>query len=145
MPQAGWRGEDKYKKTDTQIQRQRQCQIHKYTLADNNFNVWCSKKNLVFKEKFGINCASAEAQFGTGRGIIFQIIQILNSDPASSYFPLNTPTCNLVRTYHHSPRSKNVNLAPGGVLSTEFEYYSVWKYKHCRGIKRKVGAGGIGI
>ena len=34
MPQAGWRGEDKYKKTDTQIQRQRQCQIHKYTLAD---------------------------------------------------------------------------------------------------------------
>ena len=61
-------------------------------------------------EKFGINCASAEAQFGTGRGIIFQIIQILNSDPASSYFPLNTPTCNLVRTYHHSPRSKNVNF-----------------------------------
>ena len=28
---------NKYKKTDTQIQRQRQCQIHKYTLADNNF------------------------------------------------------------------------------------------------------------
>ena len=84
----------------------------------------CSKKNLdapkknldaqrkiwMLKEKFGINCASAEAQFGTGRGIIFQIIQILNSDPASSYFPLNTPTCNLVRTYHHSPRSKNVNF-----------------------------------
>ena len=36
--------------------------------------------------------------------------QILNSDPASSYFPFNTPTCNLVRTYHHSPRSKNVNF-----------------------------------
>ena len=104
MPQAGWRGEDKYKKTDTQIQRQRQCQIHKYTLADNNFQC------LVLNEKFGINCASAEAQFGTGRGIIFQIIQILNSDPASSYFPFNTPTCNLVRTYHHSPRSKNVNF-----------------------------------
>ena len=51
---------NKYKKTDTQIQRQRQCQIHKYTLADNN---------LVLKEKFGINCASAEAQFGTERGI----------------------------------------------------------------------------
>jgi len=96
-------------------------QIHKYKDKDNVkytntlwpiiiFNVWCSKKNLVFKEKFGINCASAEAQFGTGRGIIFQIIQILNSDPASSYFPLNTPTCNLVRTYHHSPRSKNVNF-----------------------------------
>jgi len=96
-------------------------QIHKYKDKDNVkytntlwpiiiFNVWCSKKNLVFKEKFGINCASAEAQFGTGRGIIFQIIQILNSDPASSYFPFNTPTCNLVRTYHHSPRSKNVNF-----------------------------------
>jgi len=96
-------------------------QIHKYKDKDNVkytntlwpiiiFNVWCSKKNLVFKEKFGINCASAEAQFGTGRGIIFQIIQILNSDPASSYFPLNTPTCNLVRTYHHSPWSKNVNF-----------------------------------
>ena len=26
-------------------------------------------KNLVCNEKFGINCASAEAQFGTGRGI----------------------------------------------------------------------------
>ena len=48
MPQAGWRGEDKYKKTDTQIQRQRQCQIHKYTLADNNFQC------LVLKEKFGV-------------------------------------------------------------------------------------------
>ena len=54
------------KKTDTQIQRQRQCQIHKYTLADNNFQC------LVLKEKFGINCASAEAQVGTGRGIIIQ-------------------------------------------------------------------------
>ena len=37
----------------------------------------CSKKNLdaqrkiwMLKEKFGINYASAEAQFGTGRGII---------------------------------------------------------------------------
>ena len=48
MPQAGWRGEDKYKKTDTQIQRQRQCQINKYTLADNNFQC------LALKEKFGV-------------------------------------------------------------------------------------------
>ena len=60
-------------------------QIHKYKDKDNVkytntlwpiiiFNVWCSKKNLVFKEKFGINCASAEAQFGTGRGITAYII-----------------------------------------------------------------------
>ena len=33
-------------------------------------------KNLVCNEKFGINCASAEAQFGTGRGISFQIIHL---------------------------------------------------------------------
>ena len=31
-------------------------------------------KNLVCNEKFGINCASAEAQFGTGRGINNKII-----------------------------------------------------------------------
>ena len=30
-------------------------------------------KNLVCNEIFGINCASAEAQFGTGRGIIVNI------------------------------------------------------------------------
>ena len=30
-------------------------------------------KNLVCNEKFGINCASAEAHFGTGRGIICQM------------------------------------------------------------------------
>ena len=29
-------------------------------------------KNLVCNEKFGINCASAEAQFGTGRGIMLE-------------------------------------------------------------------------
>ena len=39
----------------------------------------CSKKNLdvqrkiwMLKEKFGINCALAEAQFGTGRGIMLK-------------------------------------------------------------------------
>ena len=31
-------------------------------------------KNLVCNEKFGINCASAEAQFGTGRGIIRTLV-----------------------------------------------------------------------
>ena len=31
-------------------------------------------KNLVCNEKFGINCASAEAQFGTGRGITPQSV-----------------------------------------------------------------------
>ena len=31
-------------------------------------------KNLVCNEKFGIKCASAEAKFGTGRGIIVQIV-----------------------------------------------------------------------
>ena len=39
----------------------------KYTFSNNN---------LVLKEKFGINCASAEAQFGTGRGISSQIPMI---------------------------------------------------------------------
>jgi len=65
-------------------------QIHKYKDKDNVkytntlwpiiiFNVWCSKKNLVFKEKFGINCASAEAQFGTGRGINSKKSRIIHS------------------------------------------------------------------
>jgi len=98
-------------------------QIHKYKDKDNVkytntlwpiiiFNVWCSKKNLVFKEKFGINCASAEAQFGTGRGIIFQIIQILNSDPASSYFPLNTPTYQDIYFPLNTPTYQDISSLP---------------------------------
>ena len=35
--------------------------------------------NLVCNEKFGINRASAEAQFGTGRGIIEKILHFFTS------------------------------------------------------------------
>ena len=37
-------------------------------------------KNLVCKEKFGINCASAEAQFGTGRGIKAENSELIEID-----------------------------------------------------------------
>ena len=73
---------------NTQIQRQihfARCHIHLNTKCKNlvlKEKFGCSKKiwmlNEKFgcsKEKFGINCASAEAQFGTRRGIIIQIGQ----------------------------------------------------------------------
>ena len=42
-------------------------------------------KNLVCNEKFGINCASAEAQFGTGRGIMNWILNSIIGGPDSTF------------------------------------------------------------
>ena len=44
--------------------------ICKQFLVENLASKGPPMKNLVCNEKFGINCASAEGQFGTGRGII---------------------------------------------------------------------------